>query len=274
MTTRPCLLAALMLLVSLSLPAHAEQTITVSALGETEVMPDTLVLTGEIRETNEKMKDAVTGFNDTRRRAMAAIKELGIENLAVSTSALSLEIAGDPQANPFGGQQPDAAPPGALVISQTVTLTVTGIDKLEEQAVIDLAVKLMEGVKETGVRLASLGEEAMMMIQMGMGGASGGAVVFKISDPKAAHKAATKAAIEKARADAAYLAELAGGKLGPVVRISDGPATAGEDESAMNPYMLIFGAMMGQDSDASSSTAYQAITVARPLSVSFQLITE
>lgn len=271
------LIAALTLLVSLACPALAEQTVTVSALGEVKVKPDTLVLSGEISEANEKMKDAVTGFNDTRRRALAAVKELGVENLEVTTSALSVRVAGAPQNNPFGGGgQAEPTAPGSLVISQSVTLTVSGIDKMEQQAVIELVVKLMAGVKEAGVSMNSTGPEAMMMIQMGMGGGGGGSAIFKISDPDAAYKAATKAAVEKARADAAYLAELAGGKLGPVVRISDGIAPAGDDGSSANPYMaMIWGAMSGEEaSDPNSSETFDEITVARALNVSFQLVTE
>jgi hypothetical protein len=270
------LLAALTLLFAMAMPTLAEQSITVSAISEVKVKPDTLVLSGEISETNEKMKDAVTGFNDTRRRALAAVKELGIESLEITTSALSVGIAGPPQGGPFGGVvEPDQpATPGALQISQSVTLTVKGIDKMEEKAVIDLVVKLLAGVKEAGVELNSMTAQNMMMMQMGMGGGGGGGATFKVSDPEAAQKAATKAAVEKARADAAYLAELAGGKLGKVIAISDGIMPAGGDD-ATNPYMMIFGAMMNEESsDPYSSTTLDEITVARSLSVSFELINE
>jgi len=271
MKLQTILLTALLIL-STSVTA---QTITVSAVGESEVRPDTIVLSGGLTEANEKMKDAVTAFSDTRRRAMAAIKEMGIENLSVSTSALSVDLAGSPQANPFGGEQPNAAPAGSLIISQLVTLTVTGVDKMEEQAVIDLVVKLMQGAKEAGVKMESAsGPEAMIMIQMGMGGDGNSSAQFKISDPKAAHKAATKDAVDKARADAAYLAELAGGKLGKIVDISDGVMPATGDDSAMNPYAMIFGMMTGETADAYSSDTLDAITVARPLSVSFELIND
>lgn len=267
---------ALALLFSLSLPSVAQQTITVSAVGQAMVKPDTLVLTGEFSDANEKMKDAVTGFRDTRRRALAAINELGIENMTVSTSALSMQIAGAPQGGGFGGGAPQAVADGALVISQAVTLTVSGIDKMEEAELIDLITKLMAGAKEAGVKSQqAMTPQAMMMMQMGMGGGSSGAAMFSVSDPSQAHKAATKDAVEKARADAAYLAELAGGKLGQVVRISDSPAASSDEESNMNPYMMMGGAMMGGGaSDASSQATMEDITITRPLTVSFELITD
>lgn len=276
MTPRLPLFAALTLCLGLMLPVHADQTITVTAVGEVKVKPDVIVLTGDISESSEKMKDAVTAFNDTRRRAMASIKETGIAGLSVSASALSVSLSGGPQANPFGGggEQPAGATAGSLVISQSVSLTVSGIDKMEEQAVIDLTVKLIKAAKDAGVNMSSSDAQNMIMMQMGMGGGGGTSATYKLGDPQAAYKAATKDAVEKARADAAYLAELAGGKLGPVVRISDAPAPTSDEGDAMNPYMMMIGAMMGQDIDANSTNTLDEITVVRPLSISFQLITE
>lgn len=266
------MLAALALMLSFTMPAAAEQKITVSALGEIKVKPDTLIISGKISETNEKMKDAVTGFKDTQRRALAAIKELGIETMSVQTSSLSISLAGNPQAGPFGGFDDGAevATPGALAISQSVKLTVTGVDKMEQQAVIDLVVKLMDSVKEAGVDINAMDAESVMMMQMGMGAASGGSAVFKVSDPVAAKKAATKAAVEKARADAQYLAELAGGKLGSVVSISDNPLS----DDGSNPYAMMWGMMAGEESEPHSSKTLDEITIARALTVSFQLITD
>ncbi|MGB1124477.1 MAG: SIMPL domain-containing protein [Phycisphaeraceae bacterium] len=272
------LFAILTLAVTLSMPSLAEQTITVSAIGEAKVRPDTLVLSGTISETNEKMKDAVTGFNDTRRRALAAVKELGIENMEITTSGLSVGIAGAPMGGPFGGVVPGGdqpAAPGALQISQSVSLKVTGVDKMEEQAVIDLVVKLLEGVKEAGVDMNTTDAETMIMAQMGMGGGGGSSATFKVSDVAAAQKAATKDAVDKARADAAYLAELAGGKLGPIVRISDGAMPASDEDSPMNPYMMIFGMMAGDGAlDPYTNNTPDEIPVARALNVTFRLITE
>jgi uncharacterized protein YggE len=274
MKSRMNLFAAILLCLC-SLPVlAAEQTITVSTVGEAELKPDRIVLTGEISESNEKLKDAVTAFTDTRRRALAGLKELDVENMTVTTSKLSMSLAGAPQANPFGGGAPaEPVAPGSLVISQSVTLTVTGIDALEQEALVDLVVKLLAGVKDVGLKTGATPDaEGMMMMQMmGMGGGGGSGASFTIGDPVNATKAATKDAVAKARADAAYLAELAGGKLGKVVRISDGPA-AEEQGSTMNPYAMIFGAMMNAAADPYAGETLDAITVKRPLTVTFELI--
>lgn len=263
------LFAAVVICAVTILPAHAEQTITVIAMGEAKIKPDTIVLRGEISESNEKMKDAVTAFKDTRRRAMAGIKETGIGNLSISADALSVSLSGGPQPNPFGGEKPAGAPAGELVISQSVSLTVSGVDKMQEQAVIDLTVQLIKAAKDAGVDLSPPATQNMMMMQMGIGGGET-SPAFTLSDPEAAYKAATKDAVDKARADAAYLAELAGGKLGPVVGIN----VASGDDVGLNPFLAMYGAMMDEEASPYSTTTLDDITVTRSLSISFQLITE
>lgn len=267
------LLVAAAILVCVALPSVAQQTITVTAVGEAKVKPDTLVLTGEISDASEKMKDAVTGFRDTRRRAMAAFKELGIENLSIQTSALSMSIAGPPQEGPFGGGGGEVAAPGALMIKQTVTLTVTGIDAMQEAEVVDLTTQLMQGAKDAGVSSTAIGMQGMMMMQIGMGGNTQGSAMFKISSPKSAKQAATRDAVAKAREDAALLAELAGGTLGKIVRISDGIGAASDDQTA-NPYAMIWGAMLANASDPHTNETTDDVTITRPLTVTFELVTE
>lgn len=276
MTSRHRFIALLILFVGTVLPIHAEQTITVTSIGQATVKPDQIVLAGQISESSEKMKDAVTAFRDTQRRAMASIKEIGIENLSITSSGLSVCLSSGPQMNPFGDDELDATPAGHLIIRQSIALTVSGIDKLDDQALIDLIVRLISSAKEAGVDLASANAmQNMMMMEMGWGGIEGPAPILKISDPEAANKAAAKAAIDKARTDAAYLAELAGGKLGRVIRISDAVTPGDGEGPTINPYMMFFGAMMGDEENAPyTSKNTDPITVVRPLTISFQFITE
>lgn len=271
------LLTAVALAVICCLPTAAtraaEQTVSVVAVGEVQAKPDTVVFTGMISETSEKMKDAVTAFRDTRRRAMAAVKELGIENLKVETGALGMDLAGNMAgANPFGADIAEPAPEGSLTLSQAVSLTVTGLDQMEDQAVIDLVVSMLDGAREAGIKQSGMDQEAMMMMRMGMGAPATSAAVFKVSDPDAILKQATKSAMDNARKDAQFLAELAGGKIGRVVSIAD--AGVDDDNDTANPYAMIWGLMMDNEEGAYESPAYQPITVARGLSVTFELITE
>lgn len=250
-----------------------DQTISVVAVGEAEVRPDTIVLNGSISESNEKMKDAVTAFRDTRRRAMASIDAMKIENMTVKASAMSIDLSGGPvAAGPFGDVA-EAAPAGALTLSQSVTLTVTGLDKMQENDALELVIKIITGVKEAGIEMGGMSQQDMMMMQMGMGGMGGASPLqFKISNPQAAQKQATRNAMQKARENAQFLAELSGGKLGPVVAISEGPA--GDDEQATNPYAMMFGMMIDQGESEFASTSLDPIKVASGLSVRFRLITE
>ncbi|MFN3167732.1 MAG: SIMPL domain-containing protein [Phycisphaeraceae bacterium] len=263
---------ALVLLVGWSAtPALAEQqTVSVTAVGEFKVRPDTVEITGLISESNEKMKDAVAAFNDTRRRALASINAEGIENLQIEASSLSLSIAGETQQfDPFGNEVEKPIPKGSLTISQSVTLKVTGLDQMEEAAVVDMVVKLIGAAREAGVDLTAMSAQDMMRMEWGMGYGSAGTAVFSLSDPESVRKSATKDAVDKARADAAFLAELAGGKLGPVVAIGDGSS-----EESINPYMFYGYGMMEEDLGEFATPALEPIVVRRPLMVSFRLITE
>jgi uncharacterized protein YggE len=247
-----------------------EQTVSVMAIGEVEVRPDTVEISGMISESNEKMSDAVAAFNDTRRRALASIKAEGIDNLRVSASSLSLSVTGEMQQyDDFGNEIEKPLPKGSLTISQTVKLKITGLADLEEQAVIDLVVTLIAAAREAGVDLNAMSASDMMRMEWGMGPSTSGAAIFSLSDPESVRKSATKDAVDKARADAAFLAELAGGKLGPVVAIGD----AGGQDSVEPFYFYGYG-MMEEDLGEFATPALEPITVRRPLKVSFKLITE
>ena len=265
-----CLLGVLM-----AQPTVAEeQTITISVMGQAQAMPDIVQLTGTISENSEKMKDAVTAFRDTHRRTLAAIKALEIKNLETKTSDLSISLAGDQQiANQFGiPQVGEPQKPGSLTISQQVKLTVSGLAELEQPAVIDLVVELMDGAKEAGIESSgAMDQQAVMMMRFGMGGmAGGGGAVFKLKDPEALRKAAMKDAVSKARKDAATLAELAGAKLGGVVAISDGSGAAATGAPAMQMWYGI----QATEQDPFTSATFAPIKVGQPLTVTFKLITE
>lgn len=261
---------AVCLAAIIAAPAHAEpRTITVRVVGEAEVQPDVLEISGTLSESSEKLKDAVTAFRDTHRRALKSIEALKIDNMQIRTGELALSLAGKtPAQNPWGGVNNggEPAPPGSLTIRQRVTLTVGGIDRLDEPALIDLAVKVMAGARDAGIEQAVMDQQAMMRMQFGMASGPAGSAVFKLSDPEAARKQATRDAMDKARARAGELAELAGVELGGVVTISD---QNGEQE--LNPYQAIYG-IGSEEADAFSAPSRKPIRVTRPLSVTFQLV--
>lgn len=272
MTVRTLLTLALLLMtVAAVTPARAEdQTVNVSAMGEIKVRPDTVEISGMLSESNEKMKDAVTAFRDTQRRAIASVQAAGIENLTVKASELSISVSGEMmEYDRFGNEVEKPLPKGSLTISQSVTLKITGLDKLEEQEVIDLVVKLIGAAREAGIDLNAISASDMQRMNWGYGIDSSGSAVFSISDPDAVRKAATKDAMAKARADAEFLAELAGGKLGPVVAIGDGQSS----QASITPYYYGYG-MAEEDLSEYATPSLDEITVYRPLAVTFRLITE
>lgn len=274
MNLKPTLLPLLALVVcGLSLDCRAEEkpSISVMAKGEAEVKPDTLVLNGKLSESSEKMPDAVTAFNDTRRRALEALNAIELENISIKSSSLSIDIAGDtPQNNPWGGQV-EVKPPGTLTLSQSITVTIKGIDKLEDKAVIDQVITLVKAAKEAGVEIGGMDAQAMMMMRMGYGGMpSEPAVMFQVSEPEAIKRAATKDAMEQARAEATFLAELSGGKLGKVLSIGQMPDA---NNNQMNYYAMMFSMMQG-DAGEFGTNSLEPVKISRGLSVKFELIIE
>lgn len=273
----PRLRVTALLLLTCLVTTHAqaqiqENVISVTAEGQVKIRPDTIVIKGSLTESSEKMNDAVTAFSDTRRRALAAITQSEIPNLTASAGALSMSLAGDPSRfDDFGIEVKKKIPKGSLVISQSVRLQVTGIDKLKDPEVMNLVVKLLTATKDAGIEIAMSEDEAYMMMQMGMDMGSGGGVIFQISDPDNARKQAMRAAVEKAKADAQFLAELAGGKLGPVVGISD---DFGDQNNYDYYYDYGYSSGSADESDRYSNNAYDPISVTRTLTIGFRLIAQ
>lgn len=271
MTAR-CTLATLLLLSLPGLTRQAqaqalnENTVTVVAVGKVSIRPDTLVVNGVISESNEKMKDAVTAFKDTRRRALASMQALEIENLDLTASGLKIDTGGGD--SPYqeleferGGKKKSK---DTLTISQSVTLKITGLGELDDQRMLDLAVQVLGAAKEAGVNLGPTNP----MLYYDYDYEAPTAATFRISDPLAAQKQATIKAMENAKADATQLAQLAGGKLGPVVAIAE------TGQSEMLSSMHTDEAMWDEEAQGFSRNAFKPIPVARSLVVSYRLITE
>lgn len=267
---------AIGLSVSITCPAAAQQQgITVTATGEAEVRPDTLVFIGKLTESAESADDAVVAFRDTRRRAMQAIETLDIEGLSVEASALRLSRGGDMAGMggmmimPGGGGEVEA-PPGQLAISQSVTIRIAGIDDMEQDALIELIVEVADAAKEAGISVGEMTEEQMMMMQFGQGMGASELAVFRVSNADAAQAESAELAMAQARAKAERLAALAGVGLGRVTAITEGAST--EEQSAASGYMaMIWGMAGGDNTDPLATTALEPVTVRTTLTVTFSI---
>lgn len=270
----PALALGLSLLTA-PLAAAQQQGITVTATGEAQVQPDTLVFKGKLTESAESAEDAVVAFRDTRRRALQAIESLEIEGLSVEASALRLSRGGDMagmggmMVMPGVGGEVEA-PPGQLAISQSVTIRIAGIDGMEQDELIELVVEVADAAKEAGISVGEMTEEQMMMMQFGQGMGASDLAVFRVSNADAAQAESAELAMAQARAKAQRLAELAGVSLGRVTAITEGAST--EEQSAASGYMAIIWGMATEETpDALATPALEPVTVRTTLTVTFAI---
>lgn len=165
------------------------RTLTVNGTGSAATAPDTAVLTIGVESF---AKTATEAMADNARRANALLKALrdrGIAERDLQTSALNLNARYDHR------RAPDNGPAERILLgydaNNMITARVRELDKLG--AAIDAAIAA--------------------------GGNRIDGVNFDISDPTAVLAAAREAAWENARAKAEQLASLAGVKLGAVQKI-------------------------------------------------------
>lgn len=282
---RPRLLSFAIILATVSLApfATAQEGITVAATGQVEIRPDLLMIRGTLIESADDAEDAAVAFRDTRRRALGKLEKLEIDNLTFSTQSLQISRvgAGDPNmAMMIGGFDDDVDPIAQqMTISQDVTITVAGIDQMEEDDLIELVMQISSFAMEAGLNMTpAVDQQSMLMRQMGMSsGTEEPVALFKVSNPEAAAEAAAQDAIASARKQAERLARLAGVELGPITAIIESPLSAGDsNDEDDNSYLgLIFGMMADAEGvEPMTTSKLEDITLTTQLRVTFSIAGE
>lgn len=179
-------------------PAH---TITVTGEGKATAMPDIATVDFSVQETAKQVTDAQTAATARANKALGAVKQAGVADKDVRT--LSYNVS--PQYS-----YPTPCPQGALcpsIFGNAPTITGYQVSETVEVKVRDLA--------KVGGILESLGT-------LGVQNVSGPS--FAVDDPSAVTAMARAQAINKAKTDAARLAEELGVSLGRIVNFSENTA--------------------------------------------------
>lgn len=210
--------------------------IVVQAVGRATARPNRLELRATLAADEAAPADAAAKFRQAQQRATEEVKKLDIPNLSIETNAMT--IGG---ANPAAmlammqGNAPDAVGKPNFHLSRALTLVLTGVDKLDEEKLVDTVIKITERMKDVGVNVGISGPQNMAEFQMAQmtGNLANGkpGMVFKYDNPDALREKAYAAAIADARKKAAKLAELSGIPLGAIASITEGPAVSSEDET-------------------------------------------
>lgn len=247
--------------------------ITVTATAEVRAKPTQAEIGATVSGDGELAGDAVVKYRDAKRRAIEAIKALAISDLSVEESGVSL----NPQAsmnpnNPMGmvmGNGVDATIKGKVQVTERLRVVLKNIDKLEPAALTETLVKALDAMKDAGLVMGEVPTN-YYEIQMMMRSGKSGSVQFKLTEPAPLRDKAYAQAMEEARAKAQRLAQLAGGKLGAVMAVSESPAAAAPTENSSNLALAMMGVARGNDAPLTSS-AFDAIPVSVTLVVQFAL---
>lgn len=273
-TRRSALLLALGLLGASPLMAADDTSgITVNAIGEAVVKPDRMEIRIKTSSAAELTADAVVKHREAIQRVKGAFEKLNIKNLKIEEGGLGFATPGAANARMLAMQGQTAEVKGETDISKSLTLSVTGIDKLSEEDLTKLVAKLLDAVRDTGATIE--GESAggnIVAMMNGMGGANS-IVTFIADDSSAARRKATEDAFGKAREKAQELAKLSGAKLGPVLALEESTVSGEKGKSAQEQLittMYGIGDSSGSDSRLTSQ-AFKDLSVRIKLHVRFAL---
>jgi len=256
------------LLAATSGGAEMPRTITVTATGSAESLPDTVEIVATVVGNAELAGDAVEKYRGSKRLAQEAFKQLGIDGLVVQGGGLALNSGSAPNmmaAIQGQGDQPKAG--DKVAVQERLKITLGAVDKREPEKLLEELTRVVDAAKDAGVTIGS-GPQGMMAIQLS-GGKPAPLATFKLSNTDALREKAYQAAIDDARARAGRLAEMAGGRLGEVISIQEAVTPASSSGGEMNAYLALLGQAAGQSKDTSPELT--PIPVSVTLTVQFAL---
>jgi uncharacterized protein YggE len=212
-------LAALALALALAAaPAYSDELprqITVTGSAEAEAVPDLATITAGVETRADTAAEALARNSEAMSAVLAAIEAGGVARRDVQTSQLSIS----PVYEPYSEGAPEAQKVAGYEAANMVTIRVRDVARLG--ATVD----------------AVTGAGANRIFGIG----------FKVSEPKPVLDTARREAVADARAKAELLAEAAGVKLGPVLRI-------GETVNAPGPVFMRAEAMADKATPVESGT--------------------
>ncbi|MFO1091798.1 MAG: SIMPL domain-containing protein [Planctomycetaceae bacterium] len=243
--------------------------IAVVGSGKTMAKPTVVELTAIVKGEAELAVDAITKYEDNKRRALEAITNLGIADLSVSGGGVSINSA-DAQAAMMAamrGMPPAEDATQKLSLSETLTLQLK-IAALSTQDLLQTLVKIVDAGKDAGLTIGPPTKSMYeMQIAAQMGNSQSPLAAFKLEDVATAKGQAYEAAITDARSQAERLANLAGVKLGKVTAIRE-VTDRKQNEREWNPY---YGWMMQTKDKEYVSSGLKEIPVAVVLEVEFAI---
>ncbi len=233
------LMIALGVMMHFKAPSHAQDApatrLSAFGVGEAVAKPSRVTMVTTVSGNAPLASDALVKYRDAKRRAVEALEGLEIAGLSIEGRGLALHSAYDQQTinmlqqqmwNGGGGGGAVETKP-QIIVKEQLQVTITGIDQLDETALLETLIKLVETAQDAGLSIGGIDPAAMM--QYGWGNQPMSLFAFEVADPAAAQTQARAAAIAAAKARAQEMAQQAGVTLGPILSV---------EESPINPYQL------------------------------------
>ncbi|MCA9320984.1 MAG: SIMPL domain-containing protein [Planctomycetes bacterium] len=218
------MLRMLVSIVALSTLVYGQaEGIAVSGKASINVKPTRVEFRGRLSSTSELAADAITKFNQARRRSLEAIAGLEMPNLRAEGLGLrfSLQVAGGNDANAFmmdvgGGEPPEIE----VALRETVLVTLTGIDTVDSEALLAAMAKIVDTMQKSGLSLMPANDD-LASVYFGFNPMATARskeavepITLHVADRATLEQQAFEAAVADARQRATQLATLCGVGLG------------------------------------------------------------
>ena len=239
------------------------RSIEVEGTGNASANPDLLVLEGFVSVEDESAKKLPSKYFEIKKKLEETINPMDFPGVKIQFegSAFKSNSAVSAAAVMMGG---GANTEGGYRLSTPIVINVEVDDQDSEKSTLQRLSKLVESAETAG---ASFSESAnpMMGVVLAANGGAASLVKGSLEDTAKLEQEASKAAFADAKAKAEQLAELAGGKLGKVISITESNLADASDPTTA--YMKM---VTGQQSEAKNGTI-KRIKVSRALRVRFEL---
>ncbi|MBI3467758.1 MAG: SIMPL domain-containing protein [Planctomycetes bacterium] len=207
--------------------------ITVLGTGEVSKMPDTMELHARIRGAAELGGDAIVKYVEAKRRTLAALERLKLKNFKAEAGGLSIAAAGD---NAAQAETPPLIAPGqgpvaktAIQFASTLRLTLSGIQDMPEEKLMQTVSQLLDTLQDAGVPVApELADDVVYVNTPNLDRSEQPIANFLLENTSELRERAYQQAFASARSNAERLAKLAGVRLGRVQAIHEAQAQASD----------------------------------------------
>ena len=262
------------LMATTSVFAQSKSGISVKATGVVKLRADVMEIDANVSGNSELAGDAITKYRNNRQRAVEAIEALQIPGLTVKGGRIDITGLPDPASQQARMRGMPSAPSGnrPLNFAEPLSLRIDGIDKLTNDQILEMLVKIVDASKDAGITIGGPDGQPVYNQFTGSYQSNGATMVrFRLSDVEGARQQAFEEAIKNARRQGERLAKLAIVNLGRVRSISEtAPASSNNNANQINLLLAMMNAGSDREAEQFSSNSLQDISVTASIDVEFE----